>query len=145
MNAWISVRNAVLQLGPLVKQMMPMMEASPIYSMSQSFSGTIQPNVDSRLIYHKTFSYIFLCHFFPVTSCYGRKHCYTFWPLCILYKVCPLKIMWSAEMTYHERTRDIKRSRSCWHVKNFLIASNVLVILFYSTNYKKSTAACKVI
>ncbi|XP_075522631.1 uncharacterized protein LOC142555582 [Primulina tabacum] len=27
------------QLGPLVKQMMPMMEASPIYSMSQSFSG----------------------------------------------------------------------------------------------------------
>ncbi|KZV19783.1 hypothetical protein F511_18782 [Dorcoceras hygrometricum] len=27
------------QLGPLFKQMMPMMEASPIYSMSQSFSG----------------------------------------------------------------------------------------------------------
>lgn len=41
---------SVLQLGPLVKQVMPVIETSPVYSVAQSVSGRLCSNVESHFI-----------------------------------------------------------------------------------------------
>ena len=43
----LHVFNAALQLGPLVNQLMPAVEASPMYAMARSASGKL--HIDSSL------------------------------------------------------------------------------------------------
>lgn len=43
----LPVFNAALQLGPLVNQMMPVVEASPMYAMARSASGKL--HIDSSI------------------------------------------------------------------------------------------------
>lgn len=46
----------VLQLGPVVKQMMPVIETFPVYSMAQTISGILCLNATSQFLnlFYKT-------------------------------------------------------------------------------------------
>lgn len=55
----LKICNSALQLGPLVRQMMPIVEASPVYSMARNASGSFPDYVNLVL---KLFVALYMLH-----------------------------------------------------------------------------------